>query len=82
MITVAPTPWKDRRHTIFGEVVEGMDVATHISNLPRDVLDRPRTRVTLRSVTFRRVVPPAVPGVSHSPGRAPRGAPVTRAPHA
>jgi peptidyl-prolyl cis-trans isomerase A (cyclophilin A) len=82
MITVAPAPWMDRRHTIFGEVVEGMDVATHISNLPRDVLDRPRTRVTLRSVTFRRVVPPAVPDVSHSPGRAPRGAPLTRAPHA
>jgi peptidyl-prolyl cis-trans isomerase A (cyclophilin A) len=63
MITVAPAPWMDRRHTIFGEVVEGMDVATRISNLPRDVLDRPRTRVTLRSVTFRRVVPPTLPSL-------------------
>jgi peptidyl-prolyl cis-trans isomerase A (cyclophilin A) len=69
MITVAPAPWMDRRHTIFGEVVEGMDVATRISNLPRDGLDRPRTRVTLRSVTFRRVAPPAVPGVSRAPGK-------------
>ena len=35
-ITVAPTPWLDNRHTIFGEVVEGQDVADKISKLPRD----------------------------------------------
>ena len=29
-ITLAPTPWLDNRHAIFGEVVEGMDVISAI----------------------------------------------------
>src|SRR5206468_180121 len=32
-ITVAATPWLDNRHTVFGEVVEGQDVANKISNV-------------------------------------------------
>jgi len=54
-ITVASTPWLDNRHTIFGEVVEGQDVATKISELPRDSSDRPRTPVELRKVRIERV---------------------------
>jgi peptidyl-prolyl cis-trans isomerase A (cyclophilin A) len=54
-ITVAATPWLDNRHTIFGEVVEGQDVADKISNLPRDSNDRPRTPVTLQKVLIERV---------------------------
>lgn len=50
-ITVAPTPWLDHKHSIFGEVVEGQDVADAISKTPRDVRDRP-----LRPVIIRRVV--------------------------
>ena len=52
-ITVAPTPWLDNRHTIFGEIVEGQDVADKISKLPRDASDRPRTPVILQHVTHR-----------------------------
>jgi peptidyl-prolyl cis-trans isomerase A (cyclophilin A) len=47
-ITVAPTPHLDNRHTIFGEVVEGQDIADKISNTPRDGADKPRTPVTMK----------------------------------
>src|SRR5947209_3268071 len=54
-ITVAATPWLDNKHTIFGEVVEGQDVADKISKLPRDSSDRPRTQVTMNKVRIERV---------------------------
>jgi peptidyl-prolyl cis-trans isomerase A (cyclophilin A) len=54
-ITVAATPWLDNKHTIFGEVVEGQDVADKISNLPRDGNDRPRTPVTINKLRIERV---------------------------
>jgi peptidyl-prolyl cis-trans isomerase A (cyclophilin A) len=47
-ITVAPTPHLDNRHTIFGEVVEGQDIADKISNTPRDGADKPRTPVAMK----------------------------------
>ena len=54
-ITVAATPWLDNKHTIFGEVSEGQDVANKISKLPRDSSDRPRTPVTMNKVRIERV---------------------------
>jgi peptidyl-prolyl cis-trans isomerase A (cyclophilin A) len=54
-ITVAATPWLDNKHTIFGEVVEGQDVADKISNLPRDSNDRPKTPVVMQKVRIERV---------------------------
>ena len=54
-ITVAATPWLDNRHTVFGEVVEGQDVANKISNVQRDSNDRPRTPVTIQKLRIERI---------------------------
>jgi peptidyl-prolyl cis-trans isomerase A (cyclophilin A) len=54
-VTVAATPWLDNRHTIFGEIIEGQDVANKISEVPRDSSDRPRTPVVLQRVRIERV---------------------------
>ncbi|HLD41111.1 MAG TPA: peptidylprolyl isomerase, partial [Candidatus Omnitrophota bacterium] len=40
-ITVAPAPWLNMRHTIFGEVVEGYDVVERIENCRTEGQDRP-----------------------------------------
>ncbi len=54
-ITVAATPWLDNRHTIFGEVVEGQDVAVRISTVARDQSDRPREPIVIQKVRIERV---------------------------
>ena len=54
-ITVAATPWLTGNHTIFGEVVEGQDVADKITKLPRNRQDRPNKDVVLNSVKIERV---------------------------
>jgi peptidyl-prolyl cis-trans isomerase A (cyclophilin A) len=54
-ITVAPTPWLTGNHTIFGEVVEGQDVADKITSVARNRQDRPLDDVVLKSVKIERV---------------------------
>jgi peptidyl-prolyl cis-trans isomerase A (cyclophilin A) len=54
-ITVAPTTWLTGNHTIFGEVVEGQDVADKISKLPRNRQDRPNTDVKINAISIERV---------------------------
>ena len=49
-VTVVPTPWLNGKHTIFGEVAEGMDVVESISKAPTGAGDRPRTEVVLERV--------------------------------
>jgi len=51
-ITLAATPWLTGKHTIFGEVVEGQDVAQKIVALPRNRQDRPNKDVVLKKVTI------------------------------
>jgi len=40
-IAVAPTPWLNGKHTIFGEIISGYEVVQKIENSPADSSDRP-----------------------------------------
>ena len=54
-ITLAPTGWLTGKHTIFGEVVEGQNIVTKISLVPRGGQDKPHKPVVLESVVIERV---------------------------
>ncbi len=46
-VTVAPTAWLTGKHTIFGEVTEGMNVVQAISTVETDAADKPTTDVVI-----------------------------------
>ena len=50
IVTAEECPWLDGKHTVFGQVTEGMDVVDAISETQRDGSDRPREPVTIDSV--------------------------------
>lgn len=52
-ITVAATPHLNNRHTIFGRVTAGQDVAEAIAQTPRDRSDRPVEAVTIATIEIR-----------------------------
>jgi peptidyl-prolyl cis-trans isomerase A (cyclophilin A) len=55
-ITVAPTPWLNNHHTIFGEVVEGYPVVDQISVVQASPgNNRPLKPVTINSLKIKRV---------------------------
>jgi peptidyl-prolyl cis-trans isomerase A (cyclophilin A) len=54
-ITVAPTTWLTGKHTVFGEVVEGQEVAKKISEVARGRNDRPNKDVVVKKVTVEKV---------------------------
>ncbi len=51
-IVVADSPFLDKQYSIFGEVIEGMDVADQIVNVQRDSMDNPKEKITMK-VTIR-----------------------------
>jgi len=53
-VTLAPTPHLDRRHSVFGKVVAGLDVVEQIGRVPTDAQDRPITPVVMNKVTIER----------------------------
>ncbi len=51
-ITVAPTPWLDKHHSVFGKVVDGLDVVMNISKTKTDNSDKPLDNVIINKVTI------------------------------
>ncbi len=51
-ITVAPTLWLDRKHTIFGKVTDGLDVVYQISNVQTGRGDKPVKEIVMKNVTI------------------------------
>lgn len=49
-ITEVPTPWLDGRHTIFGQVIEGLEVVDAIANVEKGAQDRPKEEIRMDHV--------------------------------
>lgn len=49
-VTTVATPWLDNRHTIFGEVTEGMDVVHSIEKTKTASGDKPIEDVVIKSI--------------------------------
>jgi peptidyl-prolyl cis-trans isomerase A (cyclophilin A) len=49
-VTVAPAPWLDGKHTIFGEVTEGYDIVERIAGVETGPQDRPVDDVVIERI--------------------------------
>jgi len=51
IVTTDAAPWLDGKHTVFGEVTEGMDVVDALEALPTDGRDKPTEPAAIETVT-------------------------------
>jgi peptidyl-prolyl cis-trans isomerase B (cyclophilin B) len=50
IVTARECPWLDGKHTVFGEVSDGMDVLDALERLPTDASDRPTQPASISSI--------------------------------
>ncbi len=51
-ITLKETPWLDKRHTVFGEIVVGQDVVDSIGVVETETGDKPKTEIAMQQVNI------------------------------
>lgn len=44
------TPWLDHRHTVFGQVVSGMEIVDEIANIETGIQDKPVEDVVIKTI--------------------------------
>ena len=54
-ITLVPTPWLDNKHSVFGEIAEGIEVIRKMGKTQTARQDRPAKDITVESITIERV---------------------------
>ncbi|HEY6605147.1 MAG TPA: peptidylprolyl isomerase [Gaiellaceae bacterium] len=52
IVTTESAPWLDGKHTVFGRVTSGMEVADRISGVPRDARDKPSEDVIIERIVL------------------------------
>ena len=63
-ITVAPAEHLNGHYSVFAQVVSGQEIATAISQVPRNAEDKPNTPVKIVAIAIRRVTAPPA-GATH-----------------
>jgi peptidyl-prolyl cis-trans isomerase B (cyclophilin B) len=53
IVTADACPWLDAKHTVFGRVTSGIDVADTISGVATDAADKPRDDAVIERVEIR-----------------------------
>ena len=51
IVTLEATPWLDGKHTVFGQVTDGMDVVDKLEGLSTDGRDKPREDAKIEKLT-------------------------------
>src|ERR1700710_900992 len=52
LVTTPEASWLDGKHTVFGQITEGLDVVDKIEGKPTDARDKPTNDIKIESLTI------------------------------